>query len=66
MALRLGVMALRIGDEAPDFTAETTLGELAFHDWLGPHWGMLFSHSGDFTPVCTTELAAVARLADGG
>jgi thioredoxin-dependent peroxiredoxin len=53
---------LRLGDEAPDFTAETTEGTLSFHDWLGTSWGVLFSHPKDFTPVCTTELGAMARI----
>jgi alkyl hydroperoxide reductase subunit AhpC len=55
-------MGLHLGDEAPDFTAETTEGVISFHAWLGGHWGVLFSHPADFTPVCTTELGAVARL----
>ena len=52
---------LRLGDIAPDFEAETTLGKLHFHDWLGSSWGVLFSHPADFTPVCTTELGTVAN-----
>jgi len=55
-------MALRLGDTAPDFTAQTTDGEVSFHQWLGDKWGVLFSHPADFTPVCTTELGAVAKI----
>jgi alkyl hydroperoxide reductase subunit AhpC len=55
-------MAIRLGDVAPDFEAETSEGKIQFHKWLGDSWGVLFSHPADFTPVCTTELGAVARL----
>jgi thioredoxin-dependent peroxiredoxin len=55
---------LRLGDDAPDFTAQTTEGELSFHDWKGDGWAVLFSHPADFTPVCTTELGRVAQLKD--
>ena len=57
-------MSLRINDEAPDFTAQTTQGEIRFHDWLGDGWAVLFSHPKDFTPVCTTELGYMASLQD--
>ena len=55
-------MSLRINDTAPDFTAETTQGTLSFHDWIGDGWAVLFSHPKNFTPVCTTELGAMAGL----
>lgn len=57
-------MSLRLGDIAPDFSAETSSGTISFHQWLGNNWGILFSHPADFTPVCTTELGAMAKLRD--
>lgn len=55
-------MGLRLGDTAPNFTAQTSLGEINFHEFLGDSWGVLFSHPADFTPVCTTELGRTAKL----
>ena len=55
-------MPVRIGDDAPNFTCETTEGKVDFYDWKAGKWAVLFSHPRDFTPVCTTELGAVARL----
>jgi len=52
---------IRLGDEAPNFKAQSTEGEIDFHNWLGDHWGILFSHPADYTPVCTTELGTVAK-----
>jgi alkyl hydroperoxide reductase subunit AhpC len=57
-------VTLRLGDVAPDFTTDSTQGPLSLHAWLGDSWGVLFSHPGDFTPVCTTELGTAARLAE--
>jgi len=56
-------MALQLGDTAPNFSAETTLGKLDFHKWLGDGWGILFSHPKDYTPVCTTELGTMSKIA---
>ena len=56
-------MSLRLGDVAPDFEQDSSIGRIRFHEWLGDSWGVLFSHPADFTPVCTTELGLTAKLA---
>jgi len=56
-------VTLRLGDEAPDFEQDSSIGPIRFHEWLGSDWGVLFSHPADFTPVCTTELGQTAKLA---
>jgi len=55
---------LRLGDTAPDFTQDSSIGPISFHEWLGDSWGVLFSHPADYTPVCTTELGATAKLSE--
>jgi thioredoxin-dependent peroxiredoxin len=60
----INIMALRLGDDAPNFKAATTVGEIDFHEYLGNSWGILYSHPADYTPVCTTELGRTARLKD--
>lgn len=62
MSSTLPTNAIQLGDEAPDFTAQTTEGEIRFHQWMGDNWCIFFSHPKDFTPVCTTELGEAARL----
>jgi alkyl hydroperoxide reductase subunit AhpC len=62
LTIRRTIMTIRIGDEAPDFTVESTEGTLHFHEWIGDKWAILFSHPKDFTPVCTTELGYMAGL----
>ena len=57
-------MSLRLGDIAPDFQQESSQGTISFHEFLGDHWGILFSHPADYTPVCTTELGFTAKLKD--
>ncbi len=57
-------MSLRIGDDAPNFSAQTTEGEIDFYQWLGNSWGIIYSHPADYTPVCTTELGRTAQLKD--
>jgi alkyl hydroperoxide reductase subunit AhpC len=57
-------MTLRLGDVAPDFEQDSSIGRIKFHEWLGDKWGVLFSHPADFTPVCTTELGATSKLSD--
>jgi alkyl hydroperoxide reductase subunit AhpC len=60
--MKEATMSLRLGDTAPDFVQDSTIGEIRFHEWLGNGWGVLFSHPADFTPVCTTELGLTAKL----
>ena len=62
--IKFNIMALRLGDEAPNFQAETTQGNIDFHEWAGDQWTLLFSHPADFTPVCTTEIGRTANLTD--